>query len=222
MSEPHITAEAASSSSERQTKGRFVAGNPGGPGNPFARRTAALRAYLINHVTERDMQDILDVLLLNAKSGHLPSIKFLFSYVLGKPKPVVEPDMLDMQEMHQFQQAALPPELTEALSGQLPLAFLVQLLRFSQAANAVDVVESGQDASENAPQPAEEPMCPEQSVQSAAPPVAPSINGEVGEPQAADGHKRPSTNGEMKRRPKLAGFDWLRDLRRPPGGRPKT
>src|SRR4029077_4070264 len=93
----------------RNVSGRFAAGNPGGPGNPFARKTAALRAYLINHVSERDMQDILDILLLNAKGGHLPTIKFLFSYVLGKPKPVVEPDLLDLQEMHMLQQSALPP-----------------------------------------------------------------------------------------------------------------
>src|SRR4029077_638359 len=94
-----LSAEAVPSTNDRATGGRFAKNNPGGPGNPFARQTAALRAYLIHHGTERDLQDILDILLLNAKGGHLPTIKFLFSYVLGKPKPVVEPDdLLDLQE----------------------------------------------------------------------------------------------------------------------------
>src|SRR5271169_4031603 len=73
-----ISADAVPSTTARATDGRFAKNNPGGPGNPFARQTAALRAYLINHVTERDIQEILDVLLLNAKGGHLPTIKFLF------------------------------------------------------------------------------------------------------------------------------------------------
>ena len=94
----------------RNASGRFAAGNPGGPGNPFARKTATLRAYLINHVTERDIQDILDILLLNAKGGHLPTIKFLFSYVLGKPQPAVNPDVLDLQEMQMLQQARCRPK----------------------------------------------------------------------------------------------------------------
>src|SRR5581483_7032067 len=93
------SAEAGPSATCRAPAGRFAVGNAGGPGNPFARQTAALRAYLIEHVTERDLQDILDILLLNAKGGHLPSIKLLFAYVLGKPKPVVEPDLLDRKSV---------------------------------------------------------------------------------------------------------------------------
>jgi len=58
------SAEAVPCTHDRATGGRFAKNNSGGPGNPFARQTAALRAYLINHVTERDIQDILDILLL--------------------------------------------------------------------------------------------------------------------------------------------------------------
>ena len=39
--------EAVPSTNVRATGGRFAKNNPGGPGNPFARQTAALRAYLI-------------------------------------------------------------------------------------------------------------------------------------------------------------------------------
>src|SRR5260370_18581999 len=97
-----LSAEAVPSTPDRATAGRFAKNNPGGPGNPFARQTAALRAYLINHVTERELQDILDILLLNAKAGNLPTIKFLFSYVLAKPNPFVEPTPLNLQEIHMF------------------------------------------------------------------------------------------------------------------------
>ncbi len=68
-----LSAEAVPSTTYRATGGRFAKNNPGGPGNPFARQTAALRAALISGVTERDIQDILDILLLNAKGGHLPT-----------------------------------------------------------------------------------------------------------------------------------------------------
>jgi hypothetical protein len=206
----------------RASGGRFAKNNPGGPGNPFARQTAALRAYLINHVTERDIQDILDILLLNAKGGHLPTIKFLFAYVIGKPMPVVEPDTLDLQEMQQLQQSALPPEALEALCGQLPLDFQVQLARFSQAENATAAAQKALDSA------------------AAPPPSAPSTNGDFGEPrgpaaaqapstdgdfgarEVAEHKKPPSPNGEIRRPAKPVGFDWLSELKRAFGGRAPT
>ena len=39
----------------RDDKGRFAAGNKGGPGNPFARQTAANRQAVVNAVTEQDL-----------------------------------------------------------------------------------------------------------------------------------------------------------------------
>src|SRR5580704_18316047 len=187
MSSP-LSAEAVPSTTNRATGGRFTKNNPGGPGNPFARQTAALRAYLIEHVTERDLQDILDVLLLNAKGGHLPSIKLLFSYVLGKPKPVVEPDLLDLQEMHMLQQSALPPEALETLCDQLPLDFQVQLTRFTQAENAAAPVQTVLD---NVPASATTPPT--------SPPNAPSANGDFEPSEVAQRQKPPSTNGKIQR-----------------------
>jgi hypothetical protein len=196
--------EADPSTTGHAPAGRFAVGNVGGPGNPFARQTAALRAYLINHVTERDLQDILDILLLNAKGGHLPSIKLLFAYVLGKPKPVVEPDLLDLHEMQMLQQGAVPPEALEAVCDQLPLDFQVQLARHAQADNVATAVRTARD---------HEPAA------ATAPPAsgAPSTNGDFGTSPVAGCPKPPSTNGEMRRRsrpPRLAGFDWLGELRR--------
>ena len=42
----------------RDERGRFVAGNRGGPGNPFARKVAALRRALIDSVTPQDIQEV--------------------------------------------------------------------------------------------------------------------------------------------------------------------
>jgi hypothetical protein len=92
---------------DRQSNGRFAKGNRGGPGNPFARQVAAFRACLINSVTEDDMKAIVYKLVDRARFGSLQATKLLFSYLLGTPKPVVEPDELDLQEMHLAHQAAL-------------------------------------------------------------------------------------------------------------------
>jgi hypothetical protein len=213
------SAEAVLSTTDRATGGRFAKGNPGGPGNPFARQTAALRAALINGVTERDIQDILDILLLNAKGGHLPTIKFLFAYVIGKPKPAVEPDLLDLQEMQMLQQCALPPQALETLCNQLPLDFQVQLTRFSQAENATVAVQTTLD---NAAAPS--PSAPSTNGDYGEPRglaavEAPSPNGDYGACEVAPRKKAPSPNGKIQRPPKLAGFDWLGELRRAFGGR---
>jgi hypothetical protein len=205
-----LSPEAIPCTNDRATNGCFATGNRGGPGNPFARQTAALRAYLINHVTERDIQDILDILLLNAKGGHLPSIKFLFSYVLGKPKPVVEPDSLDLQEMQMLQQSAVPPEALEGLCDQLPLDLQVQLARHAQTENMAVAVETARD---HAPAAVTPPPTPQ--------PSTPSTDGDFGASALASDEKPPSPNGENRRPsrpPKLAGFNWLEELRRPFGG----
>jgi hypothetical protein len=50
----------------REANGRFAKGNRGGPGNPFARQTAALRKQLLEAVTKQDMQDLCTMLILRA------------------------------------------------------------------------------------------------------------------------------------------------------------
>ena len=43
----------------RDVHGRFRKGNPGGPGNPFARKVAALRKALLDSVSEQDLKEIV-------------------------------------------------------------------------------------------------------------------------------------------------------------------
>jgi hypothetical protein len=85
----------------RDAKGRFAPGNPGGPGNPFARQVAKLRSALVNRVTEADMVRIAEDLMVRARMGDLAAIKLLFQYVLGKPAETVNPDTLDIEEWQQ-------------------------------------------------------------------------------------------------------------------------
>src|SRR5262245_20258454 len=82
----------------RDANGRFVKGNPGGPGNPFARKVAALRKALIHFVTVDDMKHVAFILKEKAMGGDLVAIKLLFQYVLGKPAETIDPDRLDIEE----------------------------------------------------------------------------------------------------------------------------
>src|SRR5207245_6295301 len=88
--------------SGRDGKGRFTAGNAGGPGNPFARQTARLRSILIQRITDEDMGVIVDALILKARNGDLAAAKLLFQYAIGKPTDAVNPDTLDIEEYKQI------------------------------------------------------------------------------------------------------------------------
>jgi hypothetical protein len=44
--------------SHRDAQGRFIGGNPGGPGNPFARQVAEMRKALLSCVTYEEMRII--------------------------------------------------------------------------------------------------------------------------------------------------------------------
>ena len=83
-------------------KGRWAKGNPGGPGNPFARQVAKLRKVIINRLTEEDLLAITEALLAKAKEGSVGAAKLLLAYALGKPASAPDPDRLDGQELKHF------------------------------------------------------------------------------------------------------------------------
>jgi len=76
-------------------RGRFVAGNPGGPGNPFGRQVARLRAGLLASVTEQDIQEVITALLVQAKKGNVAAARLLLAYTVGKPTESVTADSAD-------------------------------------------------------------------------------------------------------------------------------
>ena len=89
---------AAETSTGRDEKGQFTPGNPGGPGNPFARQVAALRKALVDAVTPQDIQEVAAALIARAKEGNVQAAKLLLSYAIGKPEQAPQPDHLDAHE----------------------------------------------------------------------------------------------------------------------------
>ena len=74
----------------RDSKGRFLPGNPGGPGNPQARNVGTWRAALADAVSAEDMAEVARKLVTAAKKGAPWAVKELFDRCLGKPHVQVE------------------------------------------------------------------------------------------------------------------------------------
>ncbi len=93
--DPSHCSEAGPSSQEgRSTNGRFAKGNPGGPGNPFARQVAAMRQEFFAAVTGEDVAAIARVMIEKAKEGDVAAARIVLQYTLGKPAARVYPDRL--------------------------------------------------------------------------------------------------------------------------------
>lgn len=84
-------APSTNGSDGRDHHGRFVQGNPGGPGNPLGPAIARLRAELVKAVTPADVRAIARALIRRARDGDTLATRILFGYVLGRP---VEYDVL--------------------------------------------------------------------------------------------------------------------------------
>src|SRR5438874_13317453 len=105
MSDPRPTENAAQTSTTgHDAKGCWAKGNPGGPGNPFARQVAKLCKVIINRLTEEDLLAITEALLAKAKEGSVGAAKLLLAYGIGKPASAPDPDRLDGQELKHFQE----------------------------------------------------------------------------------------------------------------------
>ena len=72
-----------------------MAGNPGGPGNPFAHRVAALRRTLLEAVSEEDLRAIVNRMVQAAKDGDLAAAREVILRTIGKP---VESDLIERLE----------------------------------------------------------------------------------------------------------------------------
>jgi hypothetical protein len=109
----------------RDARGHFTANNPGGPGNPFARRVAGLRSALLDSISADDLAAIVRALSARARAGDVAAAKLIFAYVLGKPAPIVDPDRLDIEEWQYFKDTtpmyAEMPRVGMAPQPELPL-----------------------------------------------------------------------------------------------------
>lgn len=83
--------------STRRATGRFVKGNPGGPGNPHNKKAGMFRAALYNAVTPEDIEEVVQALLEKAKEGDVAAARELLDRLIGKPE--VGGDILEKIEL---------------------------------------------------------------------------------------------------------------------------
>ena len=93
----------------RNAGGRFAPGNRGGPGNPHAKRTAAIRGLLLDTITDDDLRAIIAKLVEMAKGGDLAAARELLDRTIGKPKSTAEIEQAALVE------AEIDAELNDAL-----------------------------------------------------------------------------------------------------------
>ena len=74
----------------RDSKGRFLPGNPGGPGNPQARNVATWRKALAEAVSAEDVTQVAQRLVDAAKAGEPWAVRELLDRLLGKPHVQIE------------------------------------------------------------------------------------------------------------------------------------
>ena len=87
---PTISGSSSNGDSGRDSSGRFTAGNPGGPGDPYARKVGEPRRVLVEQTTEDDMRQIARERIEGARNGSLPHVKELFDRLWGKSRQAVE------------------------------------------------------------------------------------------------------------------------------------
>ncbi len=71
---------------KRGGDGRFLPGNAGGPGNPYAKKVAELRGSLINSINHDDIESIINSQIKKAKKGDTMAAKFILERILGRPQ----------------------------------------------------------------------------------------------------------------------------------------
>ena len=74
------------STNGRDSGGRFAKGNPGGPGNPHARKVADIRRTLMETVTDNDLRQLVRTLVDKGKGGDVMAAREVLDRLLGKSK----------------------------------------------------------------------------------------------------------------------------------------
>jgi hypothetical protein len=130
----HVTAETPAepqAAEGRDSRGRFAKGNKGGPGNPFARKVAALRQAFVSFVSEDDLKHIVFVIKMRAEGGDMAAAKLLLQYALGKPAEAMDPDRVDADEWEKLQEHARPHEEMAAIMNGVPAGLAATLTKLS-------------------------------------------------------------------------------------------
>jgi hypothetical protein len=195
---------------DREFCSRFVAGNPGGPGNPFARQTAAFRKAIHAATTPDETKALARKIYDMAMEGNLAAAKLYLSYTAGKPQAEMDPDRVDVHELQVFRDTApLKEESAHLIEAGLPEPHLhmIRTMRpmmsafmYKQISNIVDprknkTPECDQRESAKAIDRLEEALRPAELHSIVGKP--PSTNGSIGNGKPRDVGKPPSTNGSI-------------------------
>jgi hypothetical protein len=79
----------------RDNAGRFIKGNPGGPGNPNLRMISEARRKMLGAVTEEQMLALVEATMRDAIAGDPVSRKIAWEYLCGKPRSIEHDDDAD-------------------------------------------------------------------------------------------------------------------------------
>src|SRR5262245_10009012 len=97
-SSPQNAPEVENEAPKRNPDGTFAKGNSGGPGNPFARKSAEFRKAFLEGISAEQFSGLVQIVLTRACQGDSACLKILLQYLIGKPAPAVNPDSLDGHE----------------------------------------------------------------------------------------------------------------------------
>jgi hypothetical protein len=197
----------------RDSRGRFAKGNAGGPGNPFARRCAALRKAAVEAIGEEDLAALMRKLVQQALAGDVASARLVLLYAVGRPAEAVDPDTLDQQEYAQYEQqlgavqtgarvvsspeVGMLCELARATRPHIKVDFLRQFqqgLEEMAAADNEEAEEPMTNGDDGASRPAEEAA---EATREDTAPIANGENGGEGQPSAGwPAGGEPMANGD--------------------------
>ena len=81
----------------RDARGYFAKGNKGGPGNPYIKRIAQLRALIYETLDDAAFKGLIYAMQRAADNGDVAAAKLLLEYSIGRPRDV-EPESDDQPE----------------------------------------------------------------------------------------------------------------------------
>jgi hypothetical protein len=121
--EPFVNGQAKPAPEEgRNAGGRFTKGWKGGPGNPFARKVAALRKAALEEITEDDIRGLFRQWHKKAMDGDIAAGALLAKYTLGRPPQGPDPDGLDADEWNRFRNMPSRAEVCLTFIDAIPEA----------------------------------------------------------------------------------------------------
>jgi len=100
----------------RDARGRFVRGNAGGPGNPFARRVAAARKALLDAAGPEQIAQIVRALVERAIAGDVAAARVVLRYTVGDVTGTLDA-LLRMRAAMTWFSSPLKPADAAALIG---------------------------------------------------------------------------------------------------------